>query len=304
MISYLTSRIVNRSLSKGSIICEKEKPLYHLPAIYLVRSGTVEIKKSESAEIERIQADGYFGDDQMYADTRNSDYVSPYTATVTEDCVVGVLLLNVCRRVLNTHRIDSSSVIKEFDSFVIEGAEEVSLDMLDLCRIIGSGTFGQVWSVTRPRTDGKLKQYALKIQSKYQLCKSGQALVVVREKNIMAQFHNPFVARLVASFQDDKFVYMVMDLLQGGELYNVIHTPYSNKLDERSAKFYFACIAEGISYLHRMLFVYRDLKPEVRGQCSFFLTSLERNPRQQRIRKNHRFWLLQEGYISDIYHVR
>jgi serine/threonine protein kinase len=63
------------------------------------------------------------------------------------------------------------------------------------------GTFGQVWLVSRKTSDGDERVYALKIQSKYELVKSGQAKAVVHEKNIVAQLRHPFINGLVGSFQ-------------------------------------------------------------------------------------------------------
>lgn len=78
------------------------------------------------------------------------------------------------------------------------------------------------------------------------------------EKNIMAELHHPFLIRLVNSYQDDNCVYILLDLIQGGELYNYIHTKNSNKLSEDDARFYSACIAEGLGFMHRRGYVYRD----------------------------------------------
>jgi serine/threonine protein kinase len=64
-----------------------------------------------------------------------------------------------------------------------------------------TGTFGQVWLVSRTNSDGAQKVYALKIQSKYELCENGQARAVVHEKNIMAQLRHPFISDLAGSFQ-------------------------------------------------------------------------------------------------------
>lgn len=208
--------------------------------------------------------DEYFGDDQLRADTiGRSKFVSRYTAVAATDCVCGVLKLESFRRILDTHHMGKPQNINEIDSIRI-GDLTITLDQLKRHKILGAGTFGQVWLVSRTTLDGKgVRVYALKVQSKYELCESGQARGVVREKNIMAQFHNPFVAGLVASFDDDDRVYMLMNLIQGGELHSIMHTDDSDVLSERDARFYMACIAEGLSYLHRHLFVYRDLKPEV-----------------------------------------
>jgi serine/threonine protein kinase len=84
------------------------------------------------------------------------------------------------------------------------------------------------------------------------------------EKNIMAALHHPLLANLVDSYQDDQFVYMLMGLVQGGELQSVIHDYQKGRhgLAEADAKFFAAGIQEGLAFLHRRGYVYRDLKPE------------------------------------------
>jgi serine/threonine protein kinase len=130
------------------------------------------------------------------------------------------------------------------------------------------------------------------------LIKSGQAKAVVHEKNVVARLRHPFINGLVGSFQasqndcfrpngfaslteyrltslvlngssildiqDETFLYMLMNLVQGGELYNVIHkTKGRDKMPEADARFYAAGIHEALGYMHRSGFVYRDLKPGV-----------------------------------------
>jgi serine/threonine protein kinase len=75
-----------------------------------------------------------------------------------------------------------------------------------------TGTFGQVWLVSRINSDGDQKVYALKIQSKYELCENGQARAVVHEKNIMAQLRHPFISDLAGSFQVSKTILLQLRL--------------------------------------------------------------------------------------------
>ena len=62
--------------------------------------------------------------------------------------------------------------------------------------------------------------------------------------------------------QDDRFVYMLMELVQGGELEGIMHNEKRDCLSDKEACFYAAGIAEGLCYMHRNGYVYRDLKPQ------------------------------------------
>lgn len=253
----------------GTFICQKGKSTE--AALYLVRSGNVKIDNAKT-----IGPDGYFGDDQMKADVgaganyhigASSSTMSTYSAVADGQVVCGVLTLEACRRVLDTRLIGQPEAVSHvlYDSII---DQDVGLKDLKRHTILGAGTFGQVWLVSRERTDGKRTAYALKIQSKYELCKDGQAKAVVYEKNIMAKLHHPFLIGLVNTYQDESFVYILLDLVQGGELYSYIHTQKGDNLKEADARFYAACIAEGLGFMHRRSYVYRDLKPEVRERIA------------------------------------
>ena len=98
------------------------------------------------------------------------------------------------------------------------------------------------------------------LQSKYDLLKEGQAKAVMNEKAIMAKLRHPFIINLAGTYQDADFLYMLLGIVQGGELFSLMHTPTRDGVPEAQAKFYGACIAEGLAFMHRRGFVYRDLK--------------------------------------------
>jgi protein kinase A len=100
------------------------------------------------------------------------------------------------------------------------------------------------------------------VQSKYELVEAGQARAVVHEKNVLAHLYSPFIVNLVTTYKDQQFVYMLMELVQGGELYALMHTSRRDGMNEDKARFYMAGIGEGLSYMHRRGIVFRDLKPE------------------------------------------
>ena len=84
----------------------------------------------------------------------------------------------------------------------------------------------------------------------------------MREKNIMASIDHPLIVNLVATFQNDHSLYMLMDFIQGGELFRLIHDEHPYGMQDESAKFYAACILEALSYMHHRNIIHRDLKPE------------------------------------------
>jgi Protein kinase domain len=236
-------------------------------ALFLVRSGKAEITCADGTKTDAVSG-GYFGEDMLVADVQTgrngvndpATISAGYTVTITEDCVCGVLTLYDLRRITNT-------------LYIGKGAERpvrrnlnIKLEDMKRIKILGAGTFGQVWLVTltpkaaaaaaaqagpNSTTDFK-KPYALKIQAKYELVQDGQAKAVVQEKHIMSQLNHPFIINLESAFQDDSFVYMLMGLVQGGELFSLLHGKKNHGLkSEVDARFYAAGIAEGLAYMHR-----------------------------------------------------
>lgn len=66
----------------------------------------------------------------------------------------------------------------------------------------------------------------------------------------MAVLHSPFLISLVTTYKDQNCVYMLMELVQGGELYTVMANDEGGIAEEK-AQFYIAGIAEGLFYMHR-----------------------------------------------------
>jgi CRP-like cAMP-binding protein len=266
VLTYLASCIKDKKYPKGHSI-NIEGFRIDSPALYLVRGGSngkIHITNKHGRN-EFIGVDYFFGEDQLLSDTKGEQKisVSDYTATVVDDdLTLGVLKLESCRKVMNTRKMGKQQTFN-FDSLKISPGKPLTLNDLHRHRILGAGTFGQVWLVSREGTDGVKHAYALKVQSKYELIENGQARGVVYEKQIMSQMSHPFVGGLVSSFQDTNYVYMLMPLIQGGELYGVMHTirmTSDMRVLEKKATFYIACITEGLSYMHRRGYVYRYVK--------------------------------------------
>ena len=83
---------------------------------------------------------------------------------------------------------------------------------------------------------------------------------ILGEKNLLSELHHPFIVNMIYSFQDHDYLYLVMDLLPGGNLrYHISRKRYFN---ENQNKFLIACILVGLEYIHGENILHRDIKPE------------------------------------------
>lgn len=64
------------------------------------------------------------------------------------------------------------------------------------------------------------------------------------------------------TYRDDKYLYFLMEVCLGGDLWTVIQKQKHRCFDEKAAQFMAGCVIEAFDYLHKRNIVYRDLKPE------------------------------------------
>ena len=110
--------------------------------------------------------------------------------------------------------------------------------------VLGAGAFGRV---TLVKYEGRC--YALKALSKGHIISSGLSDHIKREKSLQAEFASPFLVTLVAHFKDERCLYMVLELVQGGEFFAHLQARES-ALSEDEARFYAACVVLGLEYMH------------------------------------------------------
>lgn len=119
-------------------------------------------------------------------------------------------------------------------------------------KIIGKGAFGEVKLVTK-KTDGKI--YAMKSLIKTEMFKKDQLAHVRAERDILAESDSPWVVKLFTTFQDQNFLYMLMEFLPGGDLMTML-IKYEI-FSEDITRFYIAEIVLAIEAVHSLGFIHR-----------------------------------------------
>ena len=110
--------------------------------------------------------------------------------------------------------------------------------------------------------EGTEEVFALKSMLREDIKAQRSEQSVLDEKDLMAEVAHPFIVNLVNTYKSSKRLYMLMECVQGGELYSRIHTNAAGALDPATVEFYAANVAVALNHLHAKDIVYRDLKPE------------------------------------------
>lgn len=123
--------------------------------------------------------------------------------------------------------------------------------------IIGRGAFGEVRVVRKKNTK---EVFAMKVMKKAEMIKKNQVQHIRAERDLMVLADNPWVVKLIYSFQDAQNLYLVMEFLQGGDLMTILMR--YDILTEAQTRFYIAETAMAIASVHSLDYVHRDLKPD------------------------------------------
>ncbi|KAG2179966.1 hypothetical protein INT43_003753 [Umbelopsis isabellina] len=121
----------------------------------------------------------------------------------------------------------------------------------------GKGAFGKVRVVQHKATK---QLYALKYINKAKCIKMRAVDNIISERRLLEQIDYSLIVNLRYAFQDDENLFMVLDLMLGGDLR--FHLERVGSLPEEQVRFYAAELALALNYMHRRRIVHRDIKPD------------------------------------------
>jgi len=135
---------------------------------------------------------------------------------------------------------------------------KVKIKDYDKLKTVGLGSYGRVRLCKNKKT-GAI--YVMKILKKNEIIKQKQVDHVYSEFNILSMLKHPFIVQLLGyNFEDPKYIYFILEYIQGGELFSLLRNKVTFPISQ--TKFYIAHIITIFEYLHSKNIVYRDLKPE------------------------------------------
>ena len=122
---------------------------------------------------------------------------------------------------------------------------------------LGEGAFGSVRLGINKQTGEKV---AIKILEKSKIKKIEDKIKFDREIEILKKLKHPNLVQLYCVVETEKQIYLIMEYIQGKELFQYILL--KKKLSESEACFYFQQIVSGIEYLQKLKIAHRDIKSE------------------------------------------
>ena len=222
---------------------------------YIIAAGEVEVSTAKAGKVASLKKGDYFGDRALVSDEKRA-------ATCTAK--------GSATKVLAVDREDFVALLGSIDDLIKNGsnkeevidsskrkAEKLGMEQITVIKTLGHGAFGRVKLVKETKSG---IAYALKSQAKAAIIDNNLQDHVLMEREILMQLDHPFILKLICAFQDDYFIYFLLELLIGGELFTFLRK--HQRFSEPTMKIYAAGVVLAFEHMHSKKIAYRDLKPE------------------------------------------
>uniref|UniRef100_A0A4W6BXS3 Ribosomal protein S6 kinase n=1 Tax=Lates calcarifer TaxID=8187 RepID=A0A4W6BXS3_LATCA len=140
--------------------------------------------------------------------------------------------------------------------------ERVGIENFELLKVLGTGAYGKVFLVRKVSGHDAGKLYAMKVLKKATIVQKAKTAEHTRtERQVLEHIRqSPFLVTLHYAFQTDTKLHLILDYVNGGELFT--HLVQRVRFKEQEVALYSGEIVLALEHLHKLGIVYRDLKLE------------------------------------------
>ncbi|RYG66653.1 cyclic nucleotide-binding domain-containing protein, partial [archaeon] len=244
---------------------------------YIINEGEVrctrQVSPGKEEELIRLTAQEFFGERALVTnEARKANVIAcgPVECLVLERSSFQSLLADVQEdivNIINKREISNAESKQEKEEETVAARTSYRYEELKIMRTVGTGTFGRVKMVQHVPTG---QVCALKCMNKTEVVNSHQQRNIMAEKNLLFECSAcPFVLRLLQTFNHPNQIMMLMEFIQGGELWSYIYEKTktvarcaAGGFEMSAVKFYAANVILAFKHIHNRGIAYRDLKPE------------------------------------------
>ncbi|CAD8166289.1 unnamed protein product [Paramecium octaurelia] len=143
-----------------------------------------------------------------------------------------------------------------FDQLKLYCIQVDFLNNYSIGNLIGKGTYGKVYKAIQKQNKS---EYAVKTFDKSNLQKQIEIEAILREIDILRIVQHPRVIKLLETYESETHIFVVYELLKGGELKQLMN---EKKLNQEQCVSIIYKIIDALAYIHSKGIIHRDLKPE------------------------------------------
>jgi len=243
---------------------------------YIINEGEVRCTRSngiEEEELIRLTAQEFFGERALITnEARKANVIACGTVEclVLERTSFQSLLSDVQEDLvteIGKRETNSAATAQKEEMVDLTPRTAFSFEDLKIMRTIGTGTFGRVKLVQHK---GSGYVCALKCMNKSEIVASHQERNIMAEKNLLFECSSsPFILKLMQTYNHKNQILMLMEFVQGGELWsyiyektNTVKRSQAGGFEMSAVKFFSANVILAFKHIHGRNIAYRDLKPE------------------------------------------
>lgn len=144
----------------------------------------------------------------------------------------------------------------------METGDRVTVKDFELLKVLGTGAYGKVFLVRKLTGSDQNKLYAMKVLKKASIVQKTKTTEHTKtERQVLEAIRqSPFLVTLHYAFQTDAKLHLILDYVNGGELFT--HLNQREHFTEQEVRIYIGEIILALETLHKLGIIYRDIKLE------------------------------------------